>query len=253
MPITGNVAWDECLATYKGRDTSHFVTVVAAAATDCAACGLELLPGDGLSLVVDISDDRGGDGVECVTFTTCVCHRHCREPEVRLRQATGGPRELATLGALFTLEQCDGPLSRTVPVLAYSLVPVLTFREPGGELTSALLSVLLAHGFQLSLTADYDEILRQTTGAEAGVRCEQTESGLAILRIGLEQMYSHQLDPVADAGWLAAASHERQVLVMGGDYLNITETGLNIEAAATLGTLATGYVPFEARGRMLPT
>jgi hypothetical protein len=59
-------------------------------------------------------------------------------------------------------------------------------------------------------------------------------------------MYSHQLDPVADAAWLTAADLERQVLVMGGDYLNITETGLNIEAAANLGTLATGYVPFVA-------
>jgi hypothetical protein len=123
------------------------------------------------------------------------------------------------------------------------LVPLLTFREQGGELTSALLSVL-SHGFQLSLTADYAEILRQTNETKAGVRCEQTESGLVILRIGAEQMYSHRLDPVADAAWMAAADHERQVLVLGGDYLNITETRLNIEAAATLGTLATGSVPF---------
>lgn len=246
MPITGNVAWGDRLTDYKGRDTSHFVTVVAAAATTCGACGLELLPEEMLSLVVDITGGRGGDGCECVTFTTCICHRRCREPEVTVRRTEGVPGELATLGALFTLNQYGGALSRTAPVLAFSLVPVLTFREPGGEFTSALLSVLLAHGFQLSLTADYDEILRQTKGTNPEVRCGQTESGLVLLRIGEEQMHSHQLDPVADAAWLAAAELERQVLVMGGDYLNITKTGLSIEAAATLGSLATGYVPFEA-------
>jgi hypothetical protein len=72
MPVTGNVAWDERLATYKGRDTSHFVTAIAATAKACAACGLELLPEEGLSLVVDITDGRDPDGIECLTFTSCI-------------------------------------------------------------------------------------------------------------------------------------------------------------------------------------
>jgi hypothetical protein len=38
----------------------------------------------------------------------------------------------------------------TVPVLAYTLVPIVAFREGGGELTSALVPVLLSRGFRLA-------------------------------------------------------------------------------------------------------
>jgi hypothetical protein len=37
MPVTRNVAWDERLESFKGRDTARYVAT--AAATACAVCG----------------------------------------------------------------------------------------------------------------------------------------------------------------------------------------------------------------------
>lgn len=77
------------------------------------------------------------------------------------------------------------------------------------------------------------------------VRCTVTEQGLVSLLINGDQMYARQLNPAAagDAAWLQAATREGNVLVISGDYLQITGTGLNIGAAAALGTLVTGNVP----------
>ncbi|MET3923444.1 hypothetical protein [Arthrobacter sp. UYEF20] len=243
MPTTRNVAWDERLAAFKGRDTTHFVTLAADLAAECAACGLALQPDELLSLIVDITDGTDADGFEYQSFDTCICHRRCREPGVSLHRAAGGPDELAVIGARFTL----GPRvrARTIPVLAFTLVPVLTFREPGGELTSALVSVLLTHGFRLSLGTGYDEIVDQVREVGPGVDCTVAESGLVILSIDGGHMYSHQMDrrDAGDAEWLDAAARKGKVLVISGDYLEITDTGLNLDPAARLGTLATGHVP----------
>jgi hypothetical protein len=48
-----------------------------------------------------------------------------------------------------------------VPVLVYTLVPVVTLRKGGGELTSELVSILLDHDFGLVMSADYTDILEQ--------------------------------------------------------------------------------------------
>jgi hypothetical protein len=37
MPITSNVAWDERLEAFKGRDTAHYIETVKATAKCCAA------------------------------------------------------------------------------------------------------------------------------------------------------------------------------------------------------------------------
>ncbi|MBT2551565.1 hypothetical protein [Arthrobacter sp. ISL-5] len=126
-----------------------------------------------------------------------------------------------------------------------TLFPVLSFREPCGELTSALVSVLLSHGFELSMSTDYKEIVQHARDVRPGVGCTVTGQGLVSLHIDGELMYSEQLDP-ADAGetkWLEAATRAGKVLVISGDYLEITDTGLNMDAAARLGTLVTGNVP----------
>jgi hypothetical protein len=246
MPITNNVVWDERLATFKGRDTPNFVALVTAAATFCAACGLALRPDERLAMSVDIAEGRDVEGVEFITFSSRVSHLRCREPAFTLRKAVGTPGELGTRGARFTLEQRQGAGTRTVPALVCTLIPVMSFREPGGELTSAVVSVLLAHGFQLSMTADYGEIIQEARDVTSGVCCLLTGRGVLSLRIGGDQIYSLLLDPAdaADVQWLEAATREGKVLVLSGDYLEITDTGLNVDAAARLGTLATGNVPF---------
>jgi hypothetical protein len=245
MPVTSNVAWDGRLEAFKGRDTTEFVTLIAATANACAACGLALQPRERLSLTVDITEGRDRDGIEYLTMDTCICHRRCREPDLTLRTAAGPPDELRTRGARLLLGPPDGPGLSAFPALAYTLVPVLTFREPGGELTSALVSVLLSHGFQLTLGTDYAQILRHARDVPTSVRCTVTEQGLVALLINEEQMYARQLNPAAagDAAWLTAAAREGRVLVISGDYLEITGTGLDIGAAAALGTLVTGTVP----------
>jgi hypothetical protein len=132
-------------------------------------------------------------------------------------------------------------------VLAYTLAPVLTFREPGGELTSVLVSVLISHGFQLTTSTDYAEMVRHARDVHTSVCCTATEAGRVVLHINGEQMHAQQLNPAVagDAAWLDAATREGKVLVISGDYLKITSTGLNIDAAARLGTLVTGNVSIE--------
>jgi hypothetical protein len=199
---------------------------------------------------VDITEGADPAGMEYLTFDSCICHRHCQEPLLTVRQCPGGPEELATLGARLTLHQRARTWSRTVPALAYTLAPVLTFRESGGEPASALVSILLNHGFQLCMTSDYSEIIQHTRDVGPGVSCRvtghRTISPQVCIQIWGEQMYSHWLD-AADAGdahWLRTAAREGQILVMSGDYLDITDAGLNLAAAARLGTLVTGNVPF---------
>ena len=57
-------------------------------------------------------------------------------------------------------------------------------------------------------------------------------------------MNSQQLDRtnLNDSQWLQAAKAGR-VLVISGDNISFTETGLELTAAARLGTLVTGFVP----------
>lgn len=247
MPVTSNVAWDTRLEAFKGRDTTHFVAMVAATARTCVACRLPLQPEEPLSLIVEITEAIDGDGNGRLTFDTRVCHRRCREPGLTLHQGAVAPDELTTRGALLVLDHPDGSGTRTVPVLAYTLIPVVTFREPGGELTSAHISALLSHGFELSLSTGYTGIVQDSPDVNTSVSCTVTGQGLVRLRIDGEVMYRQQLNS-ADAGdteWFEAAVREGKVLVISGDYLEFTDTGLSMEAAARLGTLATGYVPFR--------
>ncbi|WP_211882112.1 hypothetical protein [Pseudarthrobacter albicanus] len=91
-----------------GRDTTEFVALVAATASACAACGLALQPKERLSLVVDITEGRDGDGIEYLTLDTGICHRRCREPDLTLRTAAGAPDDLTARGARLILGPRDG-------------------------------------------------------------------------------------------------------------------------------------------------
>lgn len=94
----------------------------------------------------------------------------------------------------------------------------------------------------------YAQILRHARDVHTSVRCTVTEQGLVALLINDERMYARQLNPAAagDAAWLQAAAREGKVLVISGDYPEITGAGLNIGAAAALGTLVTGNVPVRS-------
>ncbi|MBT2523298.1 hypothetical protein [Arthrobacter sp. ISL-28] len=247
MPVTRNVAWDEGLESFKGRDTTHYVTTAAAIATTCAACRQPLQPEEPLSLSVDITESTAPDGTEYVTFTDYVFHRQCSEPGLTVGTAPWRPSELTPLAArmVLTQEPVLGSPGTVVAALAYTLTPVVSFRERGGELTSALVSILLSHGFQLAMSPEYTDILQQAAEVE-GSCCLRATGAVLTLTIGGEPIYSEQLNPrnPDDAQWLEAAAHGA-ALIIAGDNLVITDTMLDVSAAAHLGTLVIGYIPIQ--------
>jgi hypothetical protein len=246
MPVTRNVAWDSRLESFKGRDTTHYVSSAAAIATTCLACRHPLQPNEPLSLSVDITESTTADGTEYVTFHDYVCHRHCSAPGLTVHTASWRPADLTPLAARLVLTQTAGAGNPgiVVPALAYTLVPVVSFREPGGELTSALVSILLSHGFQLALSPDYTAILEQAADVAASCRLSATRAGLVTVDIGGETIYSEQLDPMKpdDAQWLEHAAAQGSILVIAGDNLVITDRVLDADPAAVLGTLVIGKV-----------
>lgn len=242
MPITSNVAWDGRLEAFKGRDTARYVETVKASARRCAACRLPFGPGAALSLMVFVTEGRDVDGNSSLAFDPVVCHLQCQGPGLTVREALGVVEGVISIGARLVL---GGGSSGTVavPVLAYTLVPNVVIGEPGGEMTSALVSVLLNHGFKMSASASYGEILSRAVPARDTCRCTLARRGEVQLHVDGLLMCSQQLDRRNrhDAAWLQAA-REGRVLVISGDNLTLTDTGLELTAAARLGTLVTGFV-----------
>jgi hypothetical protein len=240
MPITSNVAWDARLETFKGRDTAQYIETVMATASRCAACRLPLGPGAAVSLNVDITEGRDLEGTVSLTFDPALCHLQCQEPGLSVHQAAGLDSELASIGARLVLAAAPA----NIPVLAYTLVPSLVVGAPGGEMTSALVSALLNHGFQMSLTDNYGLMAQQARLVRDTCTCSVSDDGAIALHMDAALMHSQQLDrtDVGDALWLegARAGH---VLVISGDNLLFADTGLELNAAARLGTLVTGVVP----------
>ena len=254
MPVTRNVAWDGRLESFKGPDTAHYVLTAADLAKTCAACGESLNPGEPLSLLVSITQSTAPDGTEYFIFTDSVCHRGCSEPVLTIRRGPWHLEQLSPLAGRVILTQASSGAGRmrVVPVLAYTLVPVVTFREQGGERTSALVTLLLSHGFQLAMSPDYDEILNQAAPVAGDCSFTATPEGVVQFSIEEDLLYRDQLDLAPDNGhdahWLQAARAAGYVLVIGGDNLDITEAVLDLHGAARQGTLAIGTVPFsEAR------
>nr|WP_015061933.1 hypothetical protein [Arthrobacter sp. J3.40]AFK89310.1 hypothetical protein [Arthrobacter sp. J3.40] len=243
MPITSNVAWDGRLEAFKGRDTAHYIETVKATAGRCAACWLPLGPEAALSLTVTITEFQSLEGQPSLTFDHMVCHLQCQAPGLRVKESMGVVESVASVGARLVL---SGGRSGTwnVPVLAYTLVPNVVVGEPGGEMTSALVSVLLNHGFQMSFSASYTDILQRAVPARETCTCTVTDGGAVQLHVDGLLMCSQQLDSGDrnDAAWLHAAGAGR-VLVISGDNLTFTDADLELTAAARLGTLVTGIVP----------
>lgn len=248
MPVTDNVAWDGRLESFKGGDTAYYVTKAAALATQCTFCRRPFEPGDLLSLSVDVIESTAPDGTEYVTFSDFVSHLKCSEPDLTVRRTVWRPTVLVPFAARVILSQeaADAGRPGAVAALAYTLVPTLTFREPGGELTSALVSTLLSHGFELALSPEFTQLLALAGEVEESALTISDE-GLVTITVGQETLYAEQLNTQnpGDAQWLEAARDGR-VLVMAGDNLIITETRLDVHAAARLGTLVIGYVPIRS-------
>ncbi|PNH85188.1 hypothetical protein [Arthrobacter sp. AFG20] len=111
-------------------------------------------------------------------------------------------------------------------------------------MTSALVSALLNHGFQMALSDSYSEIASQAVPARDTCTCTVDGGGAIELRVDGALMHSQQLDRTdpGDVIWHEGA-RAGQVLVISCDNLRFTDTGLELGAAARLGTLVTGAVP----------
>ena len=246
MPNARNVTWDQRLESFKGRDTAQYVTTAAELAKTCAACRIPFAADDPVSLLVDITQSTAPDGTEYLTFTDAVCHRRCSGPALAVRQAPWQPDTLSPVAARVIVSQKSAfGQAKMFPVLAFTLVPVLAFRESGGELTSALVSLLLSRGFQLAMSPEYADILEQVRSAGPDCRFTVTDQGLLRLTVEEEILYREQLDPrdADDAEWLQAAALTGNILLISGDHLDITGRDLDIGAAARHGTLVVGTVP----------
>jgi hypothetical protein len=248
MPVTRNVAWDGRLESFKGPDTAHYVLTAADLAKTCAACRKPLKPDEPLSLLVSITQSTAPDDTEYFIFTDSVCHRGCSGPALTVKHAPWHLEELSPLAARAVLTQASGAgRIRVVPVLAYTLVPVVTFRENGGERTSALVTLLLSHGFQLAMSPEYDEILHQAGPVDTDCSFTVTPDGVIQFSINGDLLYRDRLEPDPDnphdAHWLQAALTAGYILVISGDNLDITEAILDIHGAAREGTLVIGTVP----------
>lgn len=230
MPMTGNVAWDGRLADFKGSDTARYIEMVTATANRCAACRPRFGPGADLSLTVDITEGCDSGGAPCRAFKPAVCHLQCQEPKLKVHQATHCiGDDLASVGARLVLDY-GGPGQANIPVLAYTLVPSLVIGEPGGEMTSAMVSALLSPDFQMSLSDSYGEIAQQACLVQD--TCTVDSGGAVELLVDGEPMYSQQLDQTdpGDALWLegARAGH---LLVISGYNLVFRDAGLELSAA----------------------
>lgn len=245
MPVTRNVAWDRRLESFKGRDTTQYVLTAASMASACANCRAPLESGEPLSLLVNVTESTAPDGTIYVTFTDCVCHRRCSGPGLSFQRCQWAPNELTPMAVRMVLTRQSGNgEERLVPVLVYTLVPVVAFRENDGDLISALVSIMLSHGFQLAMSPDFTSILEDAVETPASCSFAVTPQGLITFSIGGRILFGEQLHPDKpdDALWLEAA-RGGHVLVISGDNLIITTNSLDIRHAAAQGTLVIGTVP----------
>lgn len=241
MPVTSNIEWDPGLEAFKGRGTATYAAAAAATATTCASCH-KPLSAAALSLTVGVTGGTHRDGTEYFSFDPEISHRSCREPSLTITAGHSSPIEFTPQASRLILQN---PMTGTSTAsLVFTYLPMLSFREPGGELTSALVTALLFKGFQLAMSADIGEILRDSGPTPGDVACTVTAEGLLALRAGEAMMYHEQLDCADpdDAAWLDAARNGT-LLVIGGDNVTFTSTGPDLDAAARLGTLVAGLVP----------
>ena len=244
MSTTMNVEWDPGLEAYKGRDTTTYVAVAAATATACAQCRQPLSAQGPLSLSVHVTEGPDRDGTEYFTFDPEICHRSCREPSLMVTAKHGEPVEFTPHAARFLLE--DRAAATTTAVLVFTYKPTMSFREPGGEMASALVTGLISQGFQLSMSADIGEILSGSGPVADSFTCRMTREGLLTLHAGGAIAFQERLDPadLDEAAWLGVAGNGT-VLVVGGDNLTINDTNIYLAPAALLGTLVAGLVSVD--------
>lgn len=155
------------------------------------------------------------------------------------------PEEKDSLGARMTIG-----IQGSLGILHYALLafrltsPAPHSQEPRVHHGSWLTKDLLERGFRPACNADYEDMVLKAQPADGSVRCHASTNGLISLHLDDEPVWARQYDPndPETALWIKAAQ-AREVTVIGGDNLQISNEDIDVRTAASKGSLVTAKVP----------
>lgn len=245
MGTTDNTAWDDRLELYKGSDTSHFVRTTVSNVRKCADCQQPIDAGSELSILVEVTESDE-DPYTYKKYDSWVCHRPCQPPTLKVILDPDLKRESEydSYGVRAVLRTTSAFGEQLSPAIFFSVLSRPTIRTVGGERTSVWMSNYLHSGFQISFTADLSEIIDASQPVNREFRCTISRNNLLGLELGQDTIYTLQLDgnDPDDVLWLNLASTAGTVLAVVGENFVFTDNDVQVDAAAQLGTLATGTV-----------
>jgi hypothetical protein len=137
---------------------------------------------------VDDIDGTGPDGTGSLVSYPTVSHQRSGAPVLRVSRSSGEV-VLRSLGAQLTRHRA-GTQTKEVPVLAYTVDPVMLFRQSGGESVAAHVAALLSLGFLLSATDHLGVLLQEARAVHRSATCLVTPQGQLSVDLGGEGVYS---------------------------------------------------------------
>jgi len=124
------------------------------------------------------------------------------------------------------------------PLLAVAPAADTTSRETDAEHPHySLTADLLKRGFRPACNADYGDVALRAQPADGSIQCCTTTDGLISLVFDNKPVWSRLFDPKdAETALRLTAAQTREVTLIGGDDLQITETEIDLTLAAVMGT-----------------
>ena len=155
------------------------------------------------------------------------------------------PEDKGNLGARMTVG-----IQGSFGILHYALLaftstsPPPHSQEPRAHHGSSLTKDLLERGFRPACNADYEDMVLKAQPADGSIQCHASTNGLISLHLDDEPVWARQYDPndPETALWIRAA-RTREVTVIGGDNLQISNEDIDVRTAARKGSLVTAKVP----------
>lgn len=131
------------------------------------------------------------------------------------------------------------------PLLAVAPAADRTSRETGAEHPRySLTADLLKRGFRPACNTDYGDIALRAQPGDGSIQCRTTTDGLISLEFDNKRVWSRRFDlkDAETALWLTAAQ-TREVTLISGDDVQVTETEIDLTLAAVMGKLVIARIP----------
>lgn len=131
------------------------------------------------------------------------------------------------------------------PLLVFTTNVSLTSSESGeGQRYGSLTAALLNRGLRLACNADQADIALKAQQADGSIQCRASANGFISLVFDNRLVWSRQFDPkdAESVRWLKAAQ-SREVTLISGDHVQITETGIDLTLAADRKALVAAKIP----------